>query len=257
MPRPIRPKKPNARKRAADEKAAKKARTSGGLRAWFERWRASTRRAQARSETSAKKAVVVGRSTGALVIDVKPLSVLKGKDGPFRGAPDPTLIIAAYAVRPSVTKTVLRAALRFRVTGKIPVLALPDVEQLTSSQLKNASAVVIVVAVFEENSGHDVRALTSALEDADGLHIVDIATGAQASPQVMTVRECVDDSALRELSPRGIVVGHGDASKTRSDTWVGAGALVVKRGSRHRHRLNVQSADGHQDWTVEFETFWR
>jgi hypothetical protein len=258
MARPIRPKKPNAKKRAAAAAAAAAAhdkKRHRGLRGWLARWRDATRRAEKRAITPS--AVTPREPGGVVAINVKAISVLKGKDGLFRGAPDPTMLVAAWSVRPSTMKTVLRSVFRFRLKGALPAMGAPDVERVVSSSLKASKAVVMVVAVFEENSGEDIRALATALEDPEHLHLVDISSATPtAAPHVATVRECLADPALVDLSPRGIVLPSGDASRTRSDTWVGGGAVIVKRGHAS-HRLNVQSADGHQDWVVEFETRWR
>ena len=242
--------------------------SSTGLTAWWQRWRQSTRRAEARSHpttttwpTPSKRKK--GKPDKALCVDVKPLYLVQGQDGRWRGAPDPTMVICAWAFDGNHLRTVLRSVVRFAVHGKLPGAAHPDVSQLISTSLGAAGRVLVAVALYEENRGDDVRRLTVALEHPATLHFVDFgrddghghSSGKHdAIPKVMSALECANDPRLLALTPLGIVLADGHASTTTTDQWVGGAVVVVGRNSPRSHRLSMHSIDGRQDWTVEFGT---
>ena len=199
-----------------------------------------------------------------LRLDIKPLYLARGHDGPLRGAPDPAMVVCAWSVDGDLVRTVLRAVVRFNVRGRLPGAAEPEVTTLVSTSLGGARTVLCAVALFEENGGHDVQRLTAALEHPGTLHFVDLGgdagnghSGGDATPHVLSALECARDPRLSTLSARGIVLGDGDASVTTTDQWVGGAAVVVVGQKRTAdHRLSLQSIDGRQDWTVEFATAW-
>jgi hypothetical protein len=242
--------------------------SSTGLTAWWRRWRQSTRRAEARSHPPTTTAPTPskrkkGKPDKALCVDVKPLYLVQGQDGRWRGAPDPTMVICAWAIDGNVLRTVLRSVVRFAVHGKLPGAAQPDVTQLISTSLGAAGRVLVAVALYEENRGDDVRRLTVALEHPATLHFVDFggddghghsSGNHDAIPKVMSALECANDPRLLALVPRGIVLADGDAATTTTDQWVGGAVVVVSSNRPRSHRLSLHSIDGRQDWTVEFAT---
>ena len=242
--------------------------SSTRLTAWWQRWRQSTKRAEARSHPSTTTASAAskkskGKAGNALRVDVKPLYLVRGQDGRWRGAPDPTMVICAWAIDGDHLRTVLRSVVRFRVQGKLPGAAHPDVTQLIGTSLGAAGRVLVAVALYEENRGDDVRRLTVALEHPATLHFVDFggddghghSSGHHdAIPNVMSALECANDPRLLALAPRGIVLADGDAATTTTDQWVGGAVVVVSSNRPRSHRLSLHSIDGRQDWTVEFAT---
>jgi len=255
--REIRPRRlSNERRRHLELEEATRA---TGLAGWWKRWRQSTRRAEARAQAPTAR----GRG---LRLHIKPLYLARGHDGPLRGAPDPAMVVCAWSIDGNAVRTVLRAVVRFNVRGRLPGAAEPDVTTLVTTSLGGNRTVLLAVALYEENGGDDVQRLTMALEHPASLHFVDLGGDAgnghshghsDATPHVLSALECARDPRLSTLSPRGIVLGDGDASVTKTDQWVGGAAVVVVGQKRPLgHRLSLQSIDGRQDWTVEFATTW-
>lgn len=247
-----------ARARAEVHEAAQK---KSRLQTWWKKWKRSTAQALRRAKQKPKALPAKPTSTtkprsasNALRFEVDPLLLVKGSDGLFRGAPDPTLVLAAWQIDDaSRPRAVLRAAVRFHVTGALPGRAAPDVDVLHSAPLVKGHErlrLVVVAALFEENSGGDIRALASVLEHGEHVCLVDNRSGV---PVVKHLGEVADEAGLDVIAARGILVDHRHASQTQSDQWVGAGVVVV--GSRPtRHTISLQSADLRQDWTLSFST---
>ena len=206
MTRALQPPRENAVQRARSETAAqakpsKTSKTSkpSAVWTWLDRWRSATRRAVARATTTttnppARKAAKKQKETqktknekrrrraGALLLEMQPLYLVRGEDGPFRGAPDPTMVVCAWNLGDHGPQTVLRSVVRFDVRAKLPAAAHPDVARLMSTALDRKAPVVLFVALFEENSGDDVRRLAAALEHPERLHFVELRRVHSASP---------------------------------------------------------------------------
>jgi hypothetical protein len=239
------------------------------LGGWWRSWRRSTRNAEARatpkpapppsSSASSKRRGHAGEG-GQLQITFPPLEIALAHDGALRGLADPTLLLAVFGIddRRQRLLPVLRSVVRYQLPGAAPCSALPDVHNVVSTVLRGCQRALVVASLWEENSGVDVRALASALERPDELHLVDLHG---VTPEVHTALDAVglpsaSPAPLAGLSARGILVDHGDVARTQSDTWVGGAAVVVALNHWRtvEHRIALRSTDGRQDWTLQFAT---
>jgi hypothetical protein len=230
-----------------------KPKPKNALLAWWDRWRRSTRRAAARALPAPKKTATTTTMTTSrgLRVQLAPLLLVKASDGFWRGRPDPTLVLCAWAFDDvGRARTVLKAVVRFAAKAGVPDTAPADVDRLASTAVPRSERLLLCLALFEENGGDDIRALAAALERPEQLCFVDTAASV---PVVKSAGEAVNDDALAVVSARGVLVDHAHASATRTDQWVGGAVVVVARGARD-HRVSLQSADGRQDWTLSFTT---
>jgi hypothetical protein len=257
----IKPPVKKGREEGSGRREAASPRGLGRLGAWWSSWRRSTKAAATRAR--GPRPVPTPRkptSAGALRLSFAPLAVAAAHDGALRGLPDPTLLLAVFAVddKRRLLRPALRAVVRYRLTGRAPCDAQPEVEHVVTAGLRCARA-LIVATLWEENSGVDIRALASALERPEDLHLVDLrgaTPDVHAAYDAVGGRELGSSGPLAALSPRGILVESIDAARTRSDTWVGGAAVVVPASplAPVQHRLALRSADGRQDWTIAFST---
>jgi hypothetical protein len=91
----------------------------GRLGDWWRGWRASTRRAHARTETTRTPP-----AGGILELHINDLDVAAADDGPFRGLADPLLLVAVYAIDDVGVVPALRGVVRFALPGAAPCRAM-------------------------------------------------------------------------------------------------------------------------------------
>lgn len=191
----------------------------------------------------------VGR---AVELELTSLEVASGYDGLFRGAPDPVIVVAAYAIGAATEpRTLLRHAFRVDVaTSRMPATIptrLKGKQPVRSSSIAGEHVLLVAVGI-EDDGGDGASRVFGALEQADQL--------ALASDEGVDIEPlaALASSVEAWASPRRallLVDGRPLGASVLQDDWVGACAVTFPLEPRNReHRMHLVSDDGKNDWTA-------
>lgn len=150
-------------------------------------------------------------------------------DGPFRGLPDPALVVALYRLEEA--KVTLAGRLLWRVTmpREAPYVAHPAeavLEVPCSIRTFPARFVVLVVGV-EENGGRGVQEAYQRLEAAEHVMLSKLSQD-EAPTSTLGEFSCAEAHPSQGLNVLPIVEGAPLTELMHNDTWVGASAAVVE-----------------------------
>lgn len=191
-----------------------------------------------------------------LRLELSMLEMARGHDGPLRGLPEPTLIVAVYLVSKTGDRLLGRALRRFSPSPAMPqeiALAGEEAELATLRFRPSAGDRVLVLAVaIEEDAGSDIESIYADLPRLSRWHawptearvpqpehLEDIATGWPAEDQVpRRVHLMLSDEDLRD--------------RVQKDDYVGASLLSVAATKAQDEELRFPLACEAEknDWTA-------
>ncbi|NMC69081.1 MAG: hypothetical protein GYA57_03315 [Myxococcales bacterium] len=223
--------------------------------------RARHRRNRTRARLAATAAACAERRASSVTVEVRleALDLARAYDGPLRGAPEPALLCAAYAVPEATAPQMLARALeRVAARGGCPqTVELGRTVLRTAAPREHADRLLLVLLALEEDAGADIADLYAALERPEQFTIF---------PPGPRVPEAVTLEDLLRVAPADppraepvCVLRRGvDLVALRKDDWVGAALLRVRPapGAEARlWRVPFVSADGRNDWTAVLRIF--
>ena len=210
------------------------------------------RRGRRRSKKKKPGPLLIG-GRGRFTLRLDSVEITRGHDGFLRGDPEPTLILAAFAVARGNTYLLERTLRRLRATAPFPSEVTVGERLLFSADLPGAPPRVALLGLaVEQDHGKDVEALYAALGHAESLDTWSIST---PLPEPRGIEDLVDEPPTRppvatrvHLMRDGVDMG--DAC--RHDNWIGAALLLLATDQPcvRRWRMPFLSADGRNDWTV-------
>lgn len=198
----------------------------------------------------------VARTPHDLMVELHHLEIASGYDGLLRGAPEPVLVVGAYALAPT-PRTLLRTIFRVdALAGTFPqtIPVLHDEQRARVGTGEPDPTVLLVVVGVEDDGGRGVSKVYGALERVSELALASLDRG----DDVVTLAElALAPDAWREAK-RALLLVDGlpiQALCGEDDDWVGAAAVVAGRtGGARRHRMHVAGVDLVNDWTAVFTT---
>ncbi len=188
----------------------------------------------------------------SLEVELVRFEVASGYDGMFRGAPEPVIVVAGYAVFPDDTPVpAFRGVFGVRVPHeRYPLVAPSAIVRVPprARAVPRGADVVLVAAAVEDDGGDGASRVFGALERAGELTLASVERGDDAR----TLREIGTDPAAwrRPERARVIVDGMPLESRVTSDDWVGAAAVRFSKGRPRELRMHLASDDFLNDWTA-------
>jgi hypothetical protein len=225
--------------------------------------RARHRRNRARTHQQTTAAACAGRwaTRVAAEVTLKSLELARGHDGGLRGAPDPVLLFAAYAVPADGEPLLLARALeRVKCARGCPQhVELERTVLRAAAPREQADRLLLVVLALEEDAGTDVAELYGALERPEQFTI--FPPGPRV-PEAVTLEELLHVAPVEppRAEPVCVLRRGVDLAELRGDDWIGAALLRVRptRGAEARlWRVPFVSGDGRNDWTAVLRVFAR
>ena len=185
---------------------------------------------------------------------LKALELARGHDGGLRGAPEPALLFAVYAVPETGEPQLLARALeRVPCRGACPrTVELERTVLRAAAPREQVERLLLVVFALEEDAGSDLAELYGALERPEQFTI--FPPGPRV-PEAVTLEDLLRVAPVEPPRAEPVcVLRHGvDLCELRRDDWVGAALLRVRpaRGAEARlWRVPFVAADGRNDWTA-------
>lgn len=190
------------------------------------------------------------RKAKTLHLELEYLELARGYDGPFRGAPEPTLLFGIYRVAREQIVLLKRRLIRLHATGKYPDRLEVDRALRARVPYESEARVLVLMAALEEDSSRGVQRLYAELEAADHLRawtvdahtpeplsLVEWAhTASVEAPATTRVHLVIPDGDVRDLDLR--------------DDWIGAALFQVEAGTSEERRVRFVSESGENDWTA-------
>jgi hypothetical protein len=193
------------------------------------------------------------RPRRAVDLKLECLEVARGHDGFLRGKPDPALLIAAYRINGVVPVSLVgRLFLRAKLIREIPCsVDLGEQELRYDARFAVTERLVVLVLAAEENSGHGVQALYTALERPEQILLY------SALDSVPTPRTLSDWAGQEWAAPAAPAVevllpGTSLTDLAGSDQYIAASAISVSSQARcdELWRLPFVAPDQRNDWTL-------
>lgn len=171
----------------------------------------------------------------------------RGHDGLFRGAPEPVVLIATYAVANEKSALLGRDLVAFSSKSRCPSFAKGELSR--SYSVANAGHFVVLVVALEEDSGEDIQRVYGALESTTSSHVW---SHEHANPSPSSLALLADDGSWTMPQRCELEDDTGPfSSSCHRDKWVGVSAWVTDvTHPRVDLRFHVRSEDRKNDWTV-------
>ena len=174
------------------------------------------------------------------------LDMARGHDGLLRGAPEPVVLFAVYAVAGKSAALLGREVVAFEAKSRFPSFVAGTLS--SAYNVANVERFVVLLAALEEDKGDDIQRAYGALEAVSRLHVW---SHEHANPEPQALHELrVSGWAMPQRCELEDDTGPFSAS-CENDKWVGASAWVSD--AKHPSldlRFHVRSEDRKNDWTV-------
>lgn len=144
-----------------------------------------------------------------------------------------------------------RLLLRSKLNSEIPCVVLGAEELRYDARFADTERLVVLALAAEENSGHGVQALYTALEIPE--HIL-LYSALDSTPSPRTLSEWSGQEWAAPAAPAVEVLlrGHSIAALAGSDEYIAASAFSVSPHARCNElwRLPFVAPDQRNDWTL-------
>jgi hypothetical protein len=213
-----------------------------------------------RRKKSNRKLGVIQSASGAvrrrLEVTLGSLEIIEGRDGLFRGKPEPAMVVAAYRVGNTGLALLGRISCVVEVRGTAPIVcSLGDQALRYDSLVHPGERYVVLATALELDAGRGLVALQAQLEQADAIALWSL------GDSVPEPRSLVDFAARPFRAPAAaaveLLVGSRPAADiARDDDLVSSCAFAFDGLEEHDEAWRLPFADAarHNAWCASLRT---